>query len=156
MDAPLSKGQPCKLDKPGVKEKLLSAIAKGATYNLACGYAGIAYQTMREWVKKGEALILLHEEQIDVHEHKRYYDFYCDLKRVESYAALKWLEKIDNAATVHWQAAAWKLERRHPDEYGRFEKATKDTSEEEMLRKAQDEVNRLKGDNNGQPYTVKD
>ena len=31
-----------------------------------------------------------------------------------------WLAKIEQAANQgHWQAAAWKLERRYPQEYGR-------------------------------------
>ena len=155
MDAIKLKFLPSKLQKPGVKEKLLSAIAKGATHSLACSYAGIARQTLGEWIKKGEPLLFLHEEQIEVHEDRIYYDFYCDLKRVEAYAAIKWLEKIDQAANVHWQAAAWKLERRHPEEYGKAEKVTKDTSEEEMLKKAKTEVSRLQGDNNGRSDSTK-
>jgi|GEM_PF-2083673 transposase len=144
-----TKGQPLKLQKPGVKEKILTALAKGATYTLACGYAGIAYQTFRDWMKKGEPLAHLFEEQIEFHPDRIYYEFYCDVKRVESYAALKWLEKIDNAADVHWQAAAWKLERRHPSEYGRVNNDVKDDSVDSSLEKARSEVTKLKGDDHG-------
>jgi len=148
MDAPI-KGQPLKLLRPGVKEKILSALAKGATYHLACGYAGIAYQTFREWIKKGEPLGNLFEEQIEQHPDRVYYEFYCDVKRVESYAALKWLEKIDEASQFHWQAAAWKLERRHPQDYGRVVQENKDTNEDASIQKAREDVSRLKGDDHG-------
>jgi transposase len=137
-------GQPPKLLKPGVKEKILAALSKGATYHLACGYAGIAYNTFREYIKKGEKLLDLFEEQIDIHPDKIYYEFYCDVKRVESYAAIKWLEKIDRASEIHWQAAAWKLERRHPDDYGKQINEQKVNLEDELLRKAQEEVLKLK------------
>jgi transposase len=148
MDAPI-KGQPLKLLRPGVKEKILTALSKGATYNLTCGYAGIGYNTFNEWMKKGKALTDMFEEQIENHPHKVYYDLYCDVKRVESYAALKWLEKIDAAANVHWQAAAWKLERRYPNEYGRIINESKEESEDNTVKKARSEVLKLKGDDHG-------
>ena len=148
MDA-LEKGQPLKLLKPGVKEKFLAAIAKGASYHIACGYAGISYQTLRRWMKAGEAIADLFEEQIEIHPDQVYLEFYCDVRRVESYAALKWLEKIDEASQFHWQAAAWKLERRHPNDYGRVVNENKEAGEDNSLEKARSEVNKLKGDDHG-------
>ena len=147
----LERGQPLKLLKPGVREKFLTAIAKGASYHIACGYAGISYQTLRRWMKSGEAIADLFEEQIEIHPHKICFEFYCDILRVQSYAALKWLEKIDEASQFHWQAAAWKLERRHPEDYGRQERERKGDAEDSMLQKARDEVDKLKGDGNGRP-----
>lgn len=148
MDA-TTRGQPPKILRPGVREKILSALSKGATYNLACGYGGVAYNTFREWMKKGEPLVGLFEEQLEVHPDKVYHDFYCDVRRVESYTALKWLEKIDRAADIHWQAAAWKLERRHPLEFGRVTFEAKEDAADESLSKARSEVSKLKGDENG-------
>ncbi len=142
-------GQPLKLDKYGIKERILIALAKGATYRLACSYAGISYTTFRVYMNKGEALIDLYEEQIDAHPDKGYLDFYLKVKEVEALAALKWLEKIDKASEVQWQAAAWKLERRHPEEFGRYEKEKTDTTEDEMIKRAIEEVNRLQGEKNG-------
>jgi transposase len=144
----VAQGQPLKLAKAGMKERFLAALAKGASYNIACGYAGFHYQTFRRWMIRAESILDLHEEQIDAHPDKIYYDFYCDVKRVESYAALTWLDKIDKASEVHWQAAAWKLERRFPNDYGRTvpeDEAKKDSS----IDKAKQEVERLKGDKNG-------
>lgn len=150
----LERGQPLKLLKTGVKEKFLAALAKGASYSICCGYAGIAYFTLRRWIKYAEAIADLHEEQIEKHPDREYFYFYCDIKRFESYAAIKWLEKIDKATDFHWQAAAWKLERRFPDDYGRYEKENKSDAEDSSLQKARDEVAKLKADNNGRPATV--
>jgi transposase len=144
-------GQPLKLSKPGVREKFLAAVAKGASYHLACGYAGFHYNTLRRWMLRGEALMELHEEQIESHPDKIFYEFYCDVKRVESYAALTWLDKIDNASNIHWQAAAWKLERRYPQDYGRISPEQTENEKDNSIEKAKQEVAKLKGDNNGRP-----
>lgn len=76
------------------------AIAMGATYRLACKYAGISEDTFARWRKSAE--------------------FAERLEKAEGAAALGWLAKIERAANEGtWQAAAWKLERLYPQEYGR-------------------------------------
>jgi len=154
MDEKNSRGQPLKL-RAGVREKILAALAKGATYNVACGYAGIHPGTLRHWLRKGKPLAFLHEEQLENHPDLVYYEMYLDVKRVEYYAAIKWLEKIDEASSVHWQAAAWKLERRYPKEYGRFEKQIKKESGNNEIEKARSEVKQLKGDDHGRSALTK-
>lgn len=84
-------------------KRILEAIRQGATYELAAAYGGIHYDTFNEWrqdPEKGE--------------------FSEAIKLAEGEAAMKWLKKIDAAANRgEWQAAAWKLERRYPESYGR-------------------------------------
>lgn len=83
-------------------KKITDAIKLGATYELACGYAGIHYDTFNEWRKKKS-------------------EFSDALKAAEGIAAVGWLAKIEKAASDgNWAAAAWKLERRYPEEYGRI------------------------------------
>lgn len=86
---------------PETVEKLVTAVKLGATYDLACGYAGIDEATFYRWMK-------------DKRE-------FCDtIKAAEGAGAVIWLGKIEKAASDgNWQAAAWKLERRHPEKYGR-------------------------------------
>lgn len=148
------KWEPLKLLRPGVKEKILAALSKGATYHLACGYAGVSYTQFREWTSRGEKIKDLHPDVIETHKEKHFYDFYQEVKRVEAYAAIKWLEKIDRAAEVQWQAAAWKLERRHPKDYGRIEQAVSDEKQDSSISKAKDEVNKLKSDDHGRSTTT--
>lgn len=86
---------------PEAVQRIVQAIEMGATYELAAGYAGIAYDTFNEW-RKSKA------------------EFSEAVKSAEGRAAVKWLAQIEQASREGtWQAAAWKLERRHPQEYGR-------------------------------------
>lgn len=49
-----------------------------------------------------------------------YLQFMQAIKEAEGHAVTRWLEQIDAAAEAgSWQAAAWMLERRYPQEYGR-------------------------------------
>lgn len=84
-----------------VIKRLVEAIELGATYELACHYAGISFQTFNEWQKTKP-------------------EFLETIKAAEGLAIVGWLYKIEQAAKDgNWQAAAWKLERRYPDLYGR-------------------------------------
>jgi len=86
---------------PEARAKILEAIRLGSTYELAANYAGMSYQTFNEWVKDD-------------------LEFSDAVKEAEGEAALKWLKKIESAANQgNWFAAAWKLERRYPNQYGK-------------------------------------
>ena len=87
--------------RPEVVQRICQAVALGATYELACRYGGITRETLNQW-RKGKP------------------DFSDALQRAEGEAAVGWLAKIEQAAAAGaWQAAAWKLERRYPEDYGR-------------------------------------
>lgn len=84
-----------------VVERITHAIGLGATYELAAGYGGISYETFNDWRQKKP-------------------QFSEAIKAAEGIAAVGWLGKIEEAAgDGTWQAAAWKLERRYPHDYGR-------------------------------------
>lgn len=86
---------------PETAKKIIEAIRVGATHELAAAYAGINQDTLTNWKK-------------------RYSDFSDAVKEAEGMAAVKWLAVIDKAAQGGaWQAAAWKLERKYPQQYGR-------------------------------------
>ena len=85
---------------PTAQERILAAIALGATYELAAKAGGISYETLNEWRKTNP-------------------QFSEALNTAEAEAALRWLDAIDQASFTSWQAAAWKLERRYPHMYGR-------------------------------------
>lgn len=142
-------GQPSKIFKDGVKDRLIHALSKGATYIIACGFAGIAYNTFNEWRKRAESLISLTEEELNVHPHKPYVDFYWRVKQVEGYAAIKWLDKIEQASNVDWKAAAWKLEKRYPKQFGKQDKSKITAADNSLVEKARFDVTRLKDDEHG-------
>lgn len=84
-----------------VVKRITDAVAIGATYELACKYAGVSYELFRQWRERNLAFLEAVQE-------------------AEGRAAVGWLAKIEKAANEGtWQAAAWKLERRYPQEYGR-------------------------------------
>ncbi len=81
--------------------KILQAIRVGATQRAAAAYAGIDDSTLIRWKR-------------------RYASFAVSINEAEGAAMVGWLAKIEQAANEGaWQAAAWKLERRYPHEYGR-------------------------------------
>ena len=143
------RGPQCRIYKDGVKEKFLYAIEKGATYATACGFAGISYDAFYAWRKKAELILNMPIELLADHPDKIYVDFYWRVKEVESFAAMKWLDKIEQAANVQWQAAAWKLERRHPEQYGRTEKDKHEDTDNSLVEKARLDVTKLKEDEHG-------
>ena len=86
---------------PETTKKITDAIRVGATFRLACLYGGISEETFMRW-------------------RERYVDFADAINEAEGAGAIGWLAKIEKAANDgNWQAAAWKLERKYPREYGR-------------------------------------
>ncbi len=86
---------------PEAVQRITQAIELGATYKLAASYGGITFQTFNNWRDTKPA-------------------FAQAVQDAEGKGAIKWLAKIEAAASDgNWQAAAWKLERRYPQDYGR-------------------------------------
>lgn len=86
---------------PDVVQRVVQAIDMGATYELSAAYAGISYETFNTWRQTKP-------------------EFSEAINAAEGRAAVKWLAKIEQAASDGtWQAAAWKLERRYPHDYGK-------------------------------------
>lgn len=83
-----------------VMGRIIQALELGSTRRLACEYAGIGMSTLMEWQAS-------------------FPEIADQLKAAESRSAVRWLARIEKASEASWQAAAWKLERLLPDEYGR-------------------------------------
>lgn len=118
-------GRPTKLTPETVK-KLTDAIQAGATYALACKYAGISYDVFNDWRRRADEELArrqnprVKEGTPEWIEGEGFIQFLQSIQKAEGNAALGWLLKIEQAANNgQWQAAAWKLERRYPQEYGR-------------------------------------
>lgn len=80
-------------------------------YKFACQKAGVSYDSLRVWIKKGEAA-----------RSGEFFDFLNDIKQAEGEAVEELLGTIQDAGRESWQASAWILERRHPEEFARREK----------------------------------
>jgi hypothetical protein len=103
-------GRPTKFTKD-TRDKIVQAIQMGATYELAAQFGGVSYDTFNNWMKRGAEA---------AEGDQAFVDFFETVKQAEGKAAVGWLAKIEVAANDgNWQAAAWKLERRYPGDYGR-------------------------------------
>ena len=92
-----------------VRERIARAVRLGASYEHAALAGGIDYSTLRRWLLKGERA-----------RSGTFREFCEALKSAEGTAVVMWLARIEQAASDgRWQAAAWKLERRYPETYGR-------------------------------------
>ena len=85
---------------PETVDKLTQAIRLGATYQLACNYAGIGVSTFHDWLNKKP-------------------EFLEAITQAEGDAAIKWLALVNKGAQDLPQWAAWMLERRYPQDYGK-------------------------------------
>jgi hypothetical protein len=100
--------RPTKLTPETIK-KLCEAIRLGAPYEHACNYAGIGFSTFNRWREKAENS-----------KSGKFWQFWQDIKKAEGDATKGWLKIIEDAAKEgNWPAAAWKLERRYPTEFGK-------------------------------------
>lgn len=105
------RGRPTKFTSTTIS-RLVHAIKLGATYDLACKYANIDYSLFALWMNGRHFPKGTTQQQKD--------DFVETIRAAEGEAAMVWLAKIERAASDgNWTAAAWKLERRYPNQYGR-------------------------------------
>lgn len=105
-------GRPTKLT-PDVHKRIVDAVATGNYYEAACGYAGVSYQTLRNWIQRGEAA-----------KSGRYFEFLEALTRAEAQCEVRMVAQWQAAMPEDWRAIRDFLERRHNGRWGR-----KDTRE---------------------------
>ncbi len=102
-------GRPSKFTAK-VKEAILEAVGKGVSLAFACEYAGINKRTLFLWLQRG----LKADES---GEDAEYYAFCTAVKRAKAYAVVEAVTYIRGHGEK-WQADAWWLERRYPEEFG--------------------------------------
>lgn len=137
-----TRGRPTKLT-PETQKKIVAAIRSGNFFETACEFAGISRSTGFEWLR------IARGEHPDKKPTKPFLDFLDAVKKAEADAEAEQLLIIRNAAkggteyrseTVNkydkdgrvkevierkqltppnWTAAAWYLERKHPERWGR-------------------------------------
>lgn len=116
-----------------VAESIIGAIAAGAHIGTACDLAGITHKTYCDWVKRGGRLLLKAKQRaeaagapmeqvfdyVDPPEERGFALFVDRLRKAFAQGQITYLSFIRRAAQKQWQAAAWMLERRWPEEWGR-------------------------------------
>lgn len=91
-----------------VQEQICKYISMGVPNKTAAEACGISEVTFYSWIKKGK------QQRAG-----KYVKFLKALKKAEAQAIAHHVGIIEKAAKEKsWQASAWLLERRHPDQFG--------------------------------------
>ena len=91
-----------------VQEQIVTAIRAGNYIETAAAYAGIDKSTLYDWLRRGARS-----------PRGPYRGFSNAVKKALAEAEVRDVALIAKAGTKEWQAAAWRLERKFPDRWGR-------------------------------------
>ncbi|MFA4971966.1 MAG: hypothetical protein WC683_05085 [bacterium] len=125
-------GRPTKLT-PAIQKSITDMISLGNYIETASALAGISKNTLYDWLRRGA------REKQRLHDNPRarmkkkeapFVEFSDSVERALAESESVDIGYIATAAKTQWQAAAWRLERRFPDRWGR-----KDHSKIEMTGK---------------------
>lgn len=94
---------------PAKAARVVRAIRRGLPYKLAAAAGGVSYNTFVRWRNEGAK----------PDGPPQFRQFLNRLRMAEADAAERLFGLIEDRAKEHWQAAAWMLERRHPDLFGK-------------------------------------
>jgi len=109
-------GRPSKLT-PEAQETICKYLRAGNTFKTACECAGIGYATGKEWMARGEDRHSTRESD------EIFVAFAAAVRKCENDAVARNVALIQKAsAEGNWQASAWFLERRRPEEWGRADR----------------------------------
>ena len=104
---PAKMGRPCKLTLE-LQNQIVDAIKAGAYVETAAAYAGVSKVTLYDWMKRRRR-----------DEGKKFVDFLNAVEKALAASEIRDVMTITKAADLHWQAAAWRLERKNPSRWGR-------------------------------------
>jgi len=108
-----------------------ACIEQGGTVGDAASAVGIGRRTAERWIKFGES------------DRAEYVPFALAVAKAHAVRKARWVGLVDAAAAADWKAAAWLLERMHPDDFGKGVR----TAVEEEIRKFLDTLrSRVNGD----------
>lgn len=94
-----------------MQERICQLISAGNYIKTACQAVGISEQTYINWMEWGEKS-----------RKGLYFVFFEAVKKAEAQAIARNVAVIQAATKDNWQAAAWWLERKHPQDWGKKER----------------------------------
>ena len=103
-------GRPTKLT-PEVQKQICDAIEAGNYIETAAAYAGINKDTLYRWLRDGARA-----------KKGKKKNFSDAVQKALAKSEMRDVYIIGKAAENQWQAAAWRLERKFPDRWGRKDK----------------------------------
>lgn len=123
-------GRPTKLT-PDVADAVVRSVADGLPRGTAAALAGVSASVVYNWLRAGRK-----------RQGKRFVQFLHRIQKAEAEAVLARVRQINRAAqSGTWQAAAWWLERRHPEEFGSERRQIRELARQ--VREVIEQFNRL-------------
>jgi transposase len=104
---------------PELHEEIIDNLRAGAYVETAAAAAGVNKTTFYEWLKRGARA---KREDKWPKADQKFVDFSNAVKRAQADSEMRDLGLIGLAAATNWTAAAWRLERKHPERWGRRER----------------------------------
>jgi hypothetical protein len=95
-----------------VQQKIVQALELGNYREIAFRFGGIADRTGFEWCKRGR-------DDREAHRTTIWTEFLQAVEEAEARAEMVALGFVRQAMSGDWKAAAWYLERKHRDRFGR-------------------------------------
>lgn len=104
---------PLFLKRPLLREEMINSIRDGMPFGTVCKLVGITTQSFKNWMKMGIAEV-----------NEEYTQFYIDVVKAEAEAEVTLVQKLQKHQDEYWQAVAWQLERRWPENWSKKDYAT--------------------------------
>lgn len=113
-------GRPIKLTKE-LEKKITDVIRAGNYIETAAAYSGISKSTLYDWLKRGERERQRSENNgVKVSKKEQpFVEFSDAIEKALAEAEIRDVMRITEASKTDWKAAAWRLERKFPDKWGR-------------------------------------
>lgn len=117
-------GRPTKLT-PELQDEIVKVIRAGNYIETAAAYVGLSKNTIYDWMKRGareKQRIALEPRKKPSKKELPYLEFSDAIQKALAHSEVRDVAIIGKAAEENWQAAAWRLERKFPDRWGRKDK----------------------------------
>jgi len=105
-----------------IQDKIVSAIRLGNYIETAAAYAGISKGALYDWLRRGARELEKAEKDPNYEipkEEMKFVRFSQAVEKALAEAEIRDVTVIYEASKEQWQAAAWRLERKFPERWGR-------------------------------------
>ena len=126
-------------------QNLCDALRNGHAVRFACAMAGVAKTSYYRWRARGLKALEARDDgqEPETTDEEAYLNFYVQTEKAHADFVESCRQHIHAAMPKTWQAACWALERRYPEEYGRFGMPLGELNEsntEELVRKGENDL----------------
>lgn len=140
-------GRPTKLTKELIEE-IAQYLRAGNYIETTAALVGIHRDSIYEWLKRGNAEIERVSKSNRARIRKReeiFVEFTDTVKKAQAQAEAMLVSLIGQAAQKNWTAAAWRLERKYPDKWGRTERNVA-TAQDDPVKELAQQIQDLRND----------